>query len=700
MLAKVTATVKYIGGSGLREPVAQLQNALSFNYYANADIYESRSFGQTDKDERYLENLELAYNSEELDINKINFNRIEEIAVSDNVLDFRQLGEVVDKGKYPAITISDGAAFFPEHQIKAGLDLVQYYDVDYSKVYTNLYASYNAYMSQYYTAMNSIVKDNPLDYLSVVYGTLGTTIGGNPLAVDFGIKGESAMFQKNDYPFMHDAANKDALKDSNYFAIGYNSFDKEKAIAQTTKLHLYPQEEKRIVNPENYQIKDFAGVMIPKYVDMPYLSQTLEMHRQEYVKYLNCEEWLPFNNNEALRSLLDKLPITALFAFRANVLAKFGFNCGMLFSNRLQPLKELKGSFIDVYTNTLAVNSICNGVDVGSYTNTDNNTTAVRYLEVVPNENPSDTNPDLETFFNFKIADCLNNYPKVESNNQSASYSVVAADRTDFAGGLINYLYNQMDGTVNPLWFNNNKPYYDFSGGKWMRNGSAVTDIQCKTTFEKMNFEFLYFAQITQLIATDGKVNETAKNFTFEGAKKSLAGYTEVQIQTIKDAGIIVQADSYDYLVMKYNHATQFKSPIDFFKEKEIKLGDVLFFDFIKDFLSYDNTVILREKMLADQANMTPEQITNINRFTNKLLDVPIVEIQNKILQISSEMKQMIDSDFAWVKNDLEPITAAIANTDGYKLKMFETTESRVNAFGRRAYQEYARFYTAYQNKK
>lgn len=43
MLAKVTMAFNIIGGMGLKEPVQQLQNALSFNYYANTEIYDERS---------------------------------------------------------------------------------------------------------------------------------------------------------------------------------------------------------------------------------------------------------------------------------------------------------------------------------------------------------------------------------------------------------------------------------------------------------------------------------------------------------------------------------------------------------------------------------------------------------------------------------------------------------------------------------
>ena len=43
MIANVTLGFSFIGGHGLKEPIAKLQNALSFNYYANTEMYDERS---------------------------------------------------------------------------------------------------------------------------------------------------------------------------------------------------------------------------------------------------------------------------------------------------------------------------------------------------------------------------------------------------------------------------------------------------------------------------------------------------------------------------------------------------------------------------------------------------------------------------------------------------------------------------------
>ena len=43
MIANVTLSFDFVGGSGLKESVDKLQNALTFNYYANTEIYDDRA---------------------------------------------------------------------------------------------------------------------------------------------------------------------------------------------------------------------------------------------------------------------------------------------------------------------------------------------------------------------------------------------------------------------------------------------------------------------------------------------------------------------------------------------------------------------------------------------------------------------------------------------------------------------------------
>lgn len=43
MLAKISMNITYLGGSSLEAPISRLQNAVSFNYYANQEVYDDRA---------------------------------------------------------------------------------------------------------------------------------------------------------------------------------------------------------------------------------------------------------------------------------------------------------------------------------------------------------------------------------------------------------------------------------------------------------------------------------------------------------------------------------------------------------------------------------------------------------------------------------------------------------------------------------
>ena len=49
MIADVTLQVNFIGGQGMKEPVAKLQNALSSNFYANTEVYDYKADATVDK---------------------------------------------------------------------------------------------------------------------------------------------------------------------------------------------------------------------------------------------------------------------------------------------------------------------------------------------------------------------------------------------------------------------------------------------------------------------------------------------------------------------------------------------------------------------------------------------------------------------------------------------------------------------------
>jgi outer membrane protein OmpA-like peptidoglycan-associated protein len=61
MIADINMSFNFIGGQGLKEPVSRLQNAVSFNYFGNTEIYDERSVpteDTTDLDRSELDKIE------------------------------------------------------------------------------------------------------------------------------------------------------------------------------------------------------------------------------------------------------------------------------------------------------------------------------------------------------------------------------------------------------------------------------------------------------------------------------------------------------------------------------------------------------------------------------------------------------------------------------------------------------------------
>jgi hypothetical protein len=76
MIAKVTMSFNFVGGEGLKGPIDRLQNALSFNYYANTEMYDERAEATDDSYKKIDEALVKAIldNSPVVGINDTNNN--------------------------------------------------------------------------------------------------------------------------------------------------------------------------------------------------------------------------------------------------------------------------------------------------------------------------------------------------------------------------------------------------------------------------------------------------------------------------------------------------------------------------------------------------------------------------------------------------------------------------------------------------
>ena len=92
MIATISMGFKYIGGSSLTGPINRLQNTISFNYYANTEIYESRSnYWATEKVTSKDPNTGKDVTTEQtilksgLDVNKITDTQIQKAGLGNSI---------------------------------------------------------------------------------------------------------------------------------------------------------------------------------------------------------------------------------------------------------------------------------------------------------------------------------------------------------------------------------------------------------------------------------------------------------------------------------------------------------------------------------------------------------------------------------------------------------------------------------------
>jgi len=126
MLASVTMSINFIGGQGLEEPVAKLQNALSSNFYANTEIYDERATPTNTK-------------IDGKDANKFTKEFLEKFDLQTNEAKPETLSptNVVTEGKYIGET--------------------NFLQIDYTMLVLNIFENTKNYFKEYKTLYNIIV---------------------------------------------------------------------------------------------------------------------------------------------------------------------------------------------------------------------------------------------------------------------------------------------------------------------------------------------------------------------------------------------------------------------------------------------------------------------------------------------------------------------------------------------------------------
>jgi hypothetical protein len=165
MVVKVSLDLKFIGGHGLARPIESLQNALSFNFYANTEMYDERA-----------EETELNYALVEL-VDK---------AIANATVNNEQTNDGGDTIGSVLTTIKSG-------NTESG-------DIDYTKIYTQLADQTREYINVSTNQYNTIVDQFNYSMLQLVtyernYSS-GNTIINTDSVVDTKLYGKPNEFEK------------------------------------------------------------------------------------------------------------------------------------------------------------------------------------------------------------------------------------------------------------------------------------------------------------------------------------------------------------------------------------------------------------------------------------------------------------------------------------------------------------------------
>tara|TARA_R110001592_G_scaffold273379_2_gene540277 strand:- start:32347 stop:37104 length:4758 start_codon:yes stop_codon:yes gene_type:complete len=170
MLADVNMSFFFIGGQGLKEPVNRLQNALSFNYYANTEVYDDRSVVTEQREDLNREiweeiNSSIPFGSDNRPTN-------EDIPVNGQTIGVNQTEEIVT---YPGTDISTNSGQKSYKQIMADAIInVQDYANSITESLNEVATNYSLDGLSYFTSERNYSEGKILGYYTD--GFTGTTV--------------------------------------------------------------------------------------------------------------------------------------------------------------------------------------------------------------------------------------------------------------------------------------------------------------------------------------------------------------------------------------------------------------------------------------------------------------------------------------------------------------------------------------------
>jgi hypothetical protein len=156
MLANVSLQFNIIGGHGLERPVNELQNALSFDYYGNTEMYDTRSAANRKPFERG-EEIPYFRESGQTDFELIQ-EKIKDIEPIDKPTEEKTdifFGKLEDFSKIP---VEDEEIF----EQAFNKDEIEQRKINYKEEYNELYNAIAEYLKEYANFQKNLIEQNPL----------------------------------------------------------------------------------------------------------------------------------------------------------------------------------------------------------------------------------------------------------------------------------------------------------------------------------------------------------------------------------------------------------------------------------------------------------------------------------------------------------------------------------------------------------
>lgn len=455
MIVTVNLQFDVIGGHSLTKPVGELQNALSFDFYANTEVYDERSYRNQTPSERKAINQEQGFFNNKLDIEKI-VETVEDIDVSERAKaqNFEPFVGELGKTYDPVKASEDKKPLLQEY----GDSYLFNVDLDYSETFNKFYNNINNYLNNYVDTQKNLNNNlNPILTNTLIFN-----------------------------------------KENNYYTAGVSEHPIGNDKKQNIKLNLYPVHglyklpsgnELTFPTDPIQSANNFISLKLPSTIDSLSVEEKLTEYKNNLKKRTDYGLLTLIMKEDNVRKAYQQLSNV-----KRKKIHKFIKNrIENRFQTILQNLESEQSSNVNSFNKAiLGIDNVLvpiSGVD-GEILNSGGGNN----YEVIPNGKKVDI--DVNSFFGHEP------YYKLNIPSSTNLYNTIDATQLDsFLGseyGGTTYLKNYLDS--GGLLDKNNMPYFDFKNKAWNDNGGILTgdtgvstissNYKISYNFEKINYEF------------------------------------------------------------------------------------------------------------------------------------------------------------------------------------------------------------------